>query len=53
MEQALLDALHERWARKHEQWIKTVERKRARLNGGDDMGCKGKKGRGRGRGRGR
>ena len=53
MSDALLDALHERWARKHEQWLKTTERKRARLNGSTDMGCGRKKGRGRGGGKGR
>jgi hypothetical protein len=53
-EQELIDALHVRWTAKHQAWLAGQERKRARLNGVTDMGCKGKKGRGgRGGGRGR
>lgn len=55
MSDALLDALHKRWAEKHEKWLENQERKRARLNGSTEMVCpcgKSKKGKG-GRGGGK
>lgn len=55
-EEALLDILHKRWTEKHQQWLETTERKRARQNGVTTMscggGCKGCKGKGKGKGKG-